>query len=110
MRGALCRNNRYRIPQDRILRQQGRKPPIKRSQSSPLPDRQVEQDSIGQLVMSHDTSANLIANIRKSTLERPEAMRGVGRHLGQSLHRVLEENRDLHYRRLHRQPRKRQLR
>jgi hypothetical protein len=75
-----------------------------------MPDRQIEQDGIGQLVMSHDASANLVAYVRKSALKRPEAMGSVGRHVGQRFHHVPEENRDLHHRRLHRQPRKPQLR
>ena len=31
-----------------------------------MPDRQIEQDGVGQLVMSRDASANLAANSRKS--------------------------------------------
>src|ERR1035437_7832068 len=60
--------------------------------------------------MSHDASANLVANIGKSALKRPEAMRAVGRHLGERLHHVPEQNRDLHHCRLHPQPHKPQLR
>jgi hypothetical protein len=74
-----------------------------------MPDRQIEQDGIGRLVMSHGASANLAANIRRSALKRPEVMCAVGRHLGQRLHRVPEEYRDLHHRRLNRQPNNPQL-
>lgn len=75
-----------------------------------MPDRQIKEDGISRLLMSHDTSPNLAANIRKSAVKRPELMRAASRHLGQSLHYVTEENRDLHHSRLHRQPRKPQLR
>jgi hypothetical protein len=44
-----------------------------------VPDRQIEQDGVGQLVMPHDASANLVANVRNSALERPKAMRAVGK-------------------------------
>jgi hypothetical protein len=40
---------------------------IERSQPSLMPDCQIEQDGIGQLAMSHDASANLAANIGKSS-------------------------------------------
>ena len=78
----LSRNKRHRIPQDRIRRQQPQNPPIKRSQPTLMPDRQIEQDGIGQLVVPHDASANFAANIHNSALKRPEAMRAVRRHLG----------------------------
>lgn len=73
-------------------------------------DRQIEQNGLGQLVMAGDAGANLVLYIRKSALKRPESVRGVGRHAAQCLHDVPEKNRDLHYRRLHRQPNKPQLR
>ena len=75
-----------------------------------MPDRQVQQDGVGQLMVAHDSRSNLVPNIRKSARKRPEAVCAAGRHLGQRLHYVAEQDRDLHHRRLQRQPHKPQLR
>jgi len=52
------------------------------------------------MVMSHDPSPNLIANVQKSALKWPEMVLAGGRHSGQRLHHVGKENRDLHDSRL----------
>ena len=75
-----------------------------------IADCQIEQDAIGQLVMSYNSRAKLIANISQSALKRPETMRVVGRHPRHSFHHVAEQNLDLDYRRLHPQPYEDQLR
>ena len=107
--GRLRRNNRHRIPQHPIQR---RRRETLRSNVAGRPWCRIARSSssIGQLVMSHDASANLVANTCQAALQQPEPVRAVGRHLGQRLHHVSEENRDLHHRRLHRQPHKPQLR
>jgi hypothetical protein len=48
-----------------------------------MPDRQIQQDGIGQLLVPHHPGADLLPNVRKSALQRPETVRVMRRHPGQ---------------------------
>jgi hypothetical protein len=57
-----------------------------------MPDGQTQEEGIGELVMSHEASAKLAVKTGQSVFQGVDAMRGAGRHLGQSLHDVSEED------------------
>jgi hypothetical protein len=62
----------------------------------------IQQHSIGELLMPHNPSLNLLVQILKVGRKRPEMVRTMAGHLCESAHHVAKEDRRFHYGGLHR--------
>jgi hypothetical protein len=70
---------------------------------------QVEQQGIGELIMTGDSPADFVTYPGKAIFERPEMVRGAGDTLRQGVHSVAKQNRHFDYSRLQRESHEGQL-